>query len=89
MHILIGLAMGLALLYFWLIGHWFARVIVFLILACVGFAAGASIVNFGLYDGHANILGPGLLAGAVGAALAWPLASIPTYYWRHHLRALG
>jgi hypothetical protein len=25
MHILIGLCLALALLYFWLIGHWFAR----------------------------------------------------------------
>ena len=33
MEILLGLAIGAALLYAWLVGHWFARVLVFLPLA--------------------------------------------------------
>jgi hypothetical protein len=41
MHILIGLAVAVALLYFWLIGHWFARVLVFLLLA-VGLGLGGA-----------------------------------------------
>jgi hypothetical protein len=32
-HIIVGLLLAIALLYFWLIGHWFARVLVFLVLA--------------------------------------------------------
>ena len=35
MPILIGLALAAALLYFWLIGHWFARVLMFLLLAWI------------------------------------------------------
>jgi hypothetical protein len=27
MHILIGLVLALVLLYYWLVGHWFARVV--------------------------------------------------------------
>jgi hypothetical protein len=41
MHILIGLCLALALLYFWLLGHWFARVVMFLTLAVVGAFRGA------------------------------------------------
>ena len=33
MHILVGLVLAAVLLYFWLIGHWFARVLAFLALA--------------------------------------------------------
>jgi len=43
MHLLIGLLLGIVLLYFWLLGHWFARVLVFLPLAVVGFVAGGEI----------------------------------------------
>jgi hypothetical protein len=35
--------LAIPLLYFWLIGHWFARVLMFLMLAVVGFIAGANI----------------------------------------------
>jgi hypothetical protein len=38
MHILIGLVLALVLLYHWLLGHWFARVVAFFpIAAVVGF----------------------------------------------------
>ena len=30
MHIIVGLLLAIALLYFWLIGHWFGPVLVFL-----------------------------------------------------------
>jgi hypothetical protein len=36
MHIIIAVAAGVALLYFWLLGHWFARVLVFLLCLGVG-----------------------------------------------------
>ena len=35
MHVLIGLCLGVALLYFWLLGHWFARILAFLIFAAL------------------------------------------------------
>ena len=48
MHILIGLAAGAALLYVWLIGWWFGRVLMFLLLAVsfglLGAWAGANIL---------------------------------------------
>jgi hypothetical protein len=41
--IVIGLLLAIApILYSWLCGHWFARVLVFLVLAVVGFFAGAN-----------------------------------------------
>jgi hypothetical protein len=85
MHILIGLAMGVALLYFWLIGHWFARVLVFLMLACAGFVGGAALTNISPNAPPAGII----ICGLIGAALAWPIAGLPVYYWRHHIRAMG
>jgi hypothetical protein len=65
--------------YFWLIGHWFARVLVFLVLAVVGFIAGANVPPPPSPAGS-------IICGLIGAALAWPLASIPIYYWRRQLR---
>ena len=40
MHVIAGLLLILALLYFWLIGHWFARAVAFLMLALVCGGAG-------------------------------------------------
>jgi hypothetical protein len=45
MHIIIGIGAAIALLYFWLIGHWFARVLVFLLLAVTLGVGGAGIVG--------------------------------------------
>jgi hypothetical protein len=69
-HILIGIAMAIVLLYFWLIGHWFARVLVFLLLAALGALIAAGNV--------AAIIATGLLA--------WLIASLPIYYQRHQQR---
>ena len=69
--------LGCVLLWAWLSGHWFARVLMFLLLGIIGFVGGASAINYGLYDGHATAIVPGLLGGIVGAALAWPISSIP------------
>jgi hypothetical protein len=44
MHSLIGLLLGVALLYFWLIGHWFARVLVFLMVAVLMAFGGGSLL---------------------------------------------
>ena len=79
MHILIGLAMGVALLYFWLIGHWFARVLVFLLLACVGGLGGTAL---GADQGGK------VVSAILGIALAWPIAGLPVYYWRYQVRRL-
>jgi hypothetical protein len=49
--------------------------LMFLVLAVVGFIAGANVPTH-------NPAGS-VICGIIGAALAWPLASIPIYYWRH------
>lgn len=84
MHILIGILLGVILLWAWLIGHWFARVLVFLLLACVGFVAGAAVENASSATTPANVI----IVGLIGAALAWPVAGLPVYYWRHRIRQL-
>ena len=70
MHFLIGLGIFVVLLYWWLIGHWFARVLVFLLLAVLGALIsagnGAAIVGYGV--------------------LAWFIASLPIYYQRYQSR---
>jgi hypothetical protein len=76
MELLIGLAMSAALLYFWLIGHWFARILVFLgLLALLGL----------IVIGWPNTLAPAVL---LGLPVAWMLASMPIYVWHWRLRAL-
>jgi len=78
MHILVGLVLALVLLYYWLIGHWFARVVMFLTLATTFGALGALFTGAGgpPAQNHAWV---GLL---IGAALAWPVSSIPIYWLR-------
>jgi len=73
MHVLIGIAMAVALLYFWLIGHWFARILVCLLFGTLGvlLASGNTIA---------------LICAVV---LAWPLASLPSYYWQRRARQMG
>ena len=80
MEILIGLALGAVLLYFWLIGHWFARVLVFLLLGAVTFVTVAYITQDPKYPTA------GVIYGLLAAGLAWPVASLPIYYWRHQAR---
>ena len=76
MHILIGLAAILALLYFWLAGNWFARLLVFLMLAAL------AIVGIADKQPDHEII------ALIVAATMWPVASIPTYYWRQRMATL-
>jgi hypothetical protein len=55
-------------------GHASMARVVFLVLAVVSFIAGANVTPH-------NPTGS-VICGVIGAALAWPLASIPIYYWR-------
>jgi hypothetical protein len=76
MHILIGLALAAVLLYFWLVGHWFARVLMFLLLA-----AGLGALG-GLYLATNDSPVGGMIGGCIGITLAWPVAGIPIYFAR-------
>lgn len=75
--ILIGLGMGLALLYFWLLAHWFARIVMFMLLCpALGFAGAA-------LGAQAHDQWSWIPLGLLGLAIAWPVASLPLYYRRH------
>jgi hypothetical protein len=76
MHILIALALAAVLLYFWLTGNWFARVLVFLLLSV---AFGFTSVWLGLLAGDQS---PWFVLALLGVAVAWPVASVPIYCWR-------
>jgi hypothetical protein len=95
MHFLIGLGLFLGALYFWLIGHWFARVVVFLLFAALFGMIGANLGS------HLDIqiaisaaptaprVDPAPVMAIIGLlggfALAWPVSGIPIYYWRARL----
>ena len=75
MVILITLGVLAALLYHWLTGHWFARVLVFLplivicsVLTTLPLKSMGDIVQFGTIP--------------LGIAIAWIIASLPIYYHR-------
>ena len=80
MHILIGLCLAAALLYFWLLGHWFARVLVFLGLICTA-------VFVGFLFGAGN--GAQFVTISVGGGVAgWFVSGLPLYIWRHRFAQL-
>lgn len=74
MAILIGFVIAATVLWLWLSGHWFGRVLAFLAFGTV----------FGVFlflafsDGKGG--GPGLLGFVCGQGIAWVLAGIPI--WR-------
>lgn len=80
MSILIGLAVGAGLLYYWLIGHWFARVLMVPVFAIpLGLVIGLAMVS-GEHSGpHDSLVGI-----LIGCALAWPISGIPRYFHRWH-----
>jgi multisubunit Na+/H+ antiporter MnhF subunit len=76
MHILIGLVLVLALLYFWMSAHWFVRIVAFVlisILSCGIIAACDAYPNRGF-------------ALPFALVLSWLIASIPTYRARYLAR---
>lgn len=84
MHIIVGLILALVLLYFWLLGHWFARILTFLLLAAMFGVIGAMLTGMEKPPEASH----GWVGLLLGAALAWPVAGIPIYYWRHEIRKI-
>ena len=76
MELMIGAGLALALLYFWLIGHWFARVVVFLCLAfpVLLFAGDANASR--IYE-HPHL--SALATLVIGCGIAWIVASGPMW----------
>lgn len=85
MHVLLGIAVGVVLLYFWLLAHWFARVLMVILLVPLFAIAVAGV--FYRMDPTAA-LAPETLGVVIGAVAAWYAAGIPTYYWRWRLRIM-
>jgi heme O synthase-like polyprenyltransferase len=71
-----ALLLILALFYFWLIGHWFARILMFPV-----FVAAFGLFSLWLYGQVPNIV-----TGGFGVALstwgAWQASGAPAAYWR-------
>jgi len=78
MGIAVGVVLALVALYFWLLGHWFARVVAFLLF----------VVLFGLIgSAFTGSLGPaatnhGWVGFLIGGVVAWFVSGIPIYYRR-------
>ena len=74
MLVLSGLGVAVVLLYFWLIGHWFARVLVFIALA----------VGFGIIGGamFSSATGTVLFSDQPGPWLAG-CSTIPSFFTSH------
>ena len=81
MTVIVGICLAAVLLWAWLLGHWFARVVTFL-------AFGAGFVLLGLAIEHGKSAAAELACIVVGFVAGWFVASLPTYYWRHQLRLL-
>lgn len=84
MHILIGLVPGCVLLYFWLAGHWFARVLMLPVAAISVFLIifVPFVANSNSNESHP---GPAIFALLIALCAAWPIASAPIWYWRRRI----
>lgn len=83
MIILLGICLGLVLLYLWLVGWWFARILMVPVLAVALGLPGIAIAA-----GFDAPPGVGILLALAGIVAAWFLAGSPTYYWRHRVRQI-
>lgn len=75
MHILIGFVLGAGVLWLWLSGHWFGRVLAFLAFGALFAVIGGGVCYRAAPDGVGLLLG-----GIAGIALAWPIASLPIWH---------
>lgn len=82
MHILVGLVLAAVLLFVWLIGHWFARVLAFLLLGVVFGLSGAFMAGIDGPPAHNH----GIAGALLGLVLAWILSGIPKYVHAHRAR---
>ena len=84
MELLIELILVIPILYLWLVGHWFGRVLAFLAFA-VAFGAGGATLALTMTPTAG--VGGGLYGLAIGVGLAWLLASWPIWHLRRVFKA--
>jgi hypothetical protein len=72
--VIISLLLGVILLWAWLLGHWFARVLVCIIL----------VLAFGALGGACGNGEPAaqIIFVLIGASVGWAIGSVPVWYWR-------
>jgi hypothetical protein len=80
MHIIIGLALATFVLWLWLAGHWFGRVLAFLLFGVV-----AAVVAIAAGDGKGVIVA---VSGIFGLIAAWLLSGAPRYYYQERIRQM-
>jgi hypothetical protein len=84
MTILLGICLALGLLYFWLLGHWFARVVMFLALSVLC-GLGGVFINMTFVSDRPSAPAQWTILG-LGIVLAWFISSIPLWHARRHGR---
>lgn len=80
MHLIIVPILAVALLYFWLVGSWFARILTFLLLIPVITLA----IMAAIHDPPLSLLH--VLIAVVAGVAAWFVSGLPEYYWRRRTR---
>ncbi len=83
MEIILGIVLFLGLLYGWLVGHWFARVVMALALWVLGGFIAILFAANGTEDQRQATIIAVIFGGSV---LSWLIAGLPTYYWRQKRR---
>jgi hypothetical protein len=84
---LVAAAVAAGVLYLWLKGHWFGRVLAFLVLAVAfGLACGEVAATFGMTVG--NPKGYAIVGMLAGGMLAWLVSGLPDYYYRRQIRLM-
>lgn len=79
--IVIGSIAFFGFLYWWLLGHWFSRLIAFLVLTPMFVALSRGLATLAWGEGHPNL--PLAFADmAVCGFLAWFASGLPLYIWR-------
>jgi len=80
MVVLVGLVLALVALYFWLIGHWFARIVRLPVCAIVSGSLFWLVTCSRM--AHPDIVGGNAIAILFGLMTAWWISGIPARHWR-------
>ena len=83
---LIGAALAAAVLYLWLRGHWFARVLVFLGLLLPGVLVFATPA---VWSGFSSMPGSIVPVWVLGGIAAWFVSGLPIYIRRWRFRFIA